>query len=225
MKRRDACVLSIASLLAVTGMALGQSTTQRISGDVVAVSGHNLEMKSGTGQVVTVRLADNLRVSARSAADLGMIASGAYVGTTAVPQPDGTLLASEVHIFPESMRGTGEGHRPMDTVPGSTMTNATVTGVTTTAKGAARNTMTNATVANVANVATGGTGRRITLKYKDGEKIVVVGDAVPVVLVEPGDVAMLVPGAHVLVTASKQPDGTLTSDRISVGRNGLVPPM
>lgn len=222
MKRLHVRALSLACLLAFTGIAYGQPATQRIRGDVVALNGHILEVKTGTGQVVTVRLADNVRVSARSAADPGAIASGAFIGTTAIPQPDGTLSAVEVHVFPESMRGAGEGHRPMDTEPGSTMTNATVTSVTPAASASPRNTMTSATVANVA---ASGPGRRITLKYKDGEKIVVVGDSVPVVMVEPGDASMLVPGAHVLVTAAKQLDGTLTSDRISVGKNGLVPPI
>ena len=184
--------------------------------------GRDLEVKTGSGQVVTVRLADNVRVSARSAASLGAITPGTFLGTTAKPQPDGSLSASEVHIFPESMRGTGEGHRPMDTEPGSTMTNATVTSVAPAGKAAPGNTMTNATVDRVA---ASGAGRRITLKYKDGEQTVVVGDAVPVVMVEPGDASMLVPGAHVVVTAARQVDGTLTSDRVSVGKNGLVPPI
>ena len=150
------------------------------------------------------------------------VATGAFIGTTAVEQPDGTLKAVEVHVFPESMRGTGEGHRPMDTEPGSTMTNATVTNVTAAPKSAPRSTMTNATVANVAP---GGSARKLTLQYKGGEKTVVVGDGVPVVMVEAGDPSMLVPGAHIVVTAAKQLDGTLTTDRISVGKNGIVPPI
>jgi hypothetical protein len=209
-------------LVAASGLSFGQAVTQRIQGDVAAVQGRDLDVRTASGQVVTIRLGDNARISARSAASLSAIVPGAYVGTTAIAQADGTLKAVEVHVFPESMRGTGEGHRTMDAARGSTMTNATVTNVTPTAKAPARNTMTNATVANVAP---SGSGRRIALAYKDGEKTVVVDDSVPVVMVEPGDLSMLVPGAHVLVTASKQLDGTLTSERISVGRNGLVPPM
>jgi hypothetical protein len=220
MKRFHGWWVSAGFLLALSGSACAQTTTERIRGDVVASNGHNLEVKAGNGAIVAVRLADNVRVSARSAADLGAIAPGAFIGTTAVPQPDGTLLASEVHVFPESMRGSGEGHRPMDT-PGNTMTNATVTKVAPAAEAALRNTMTNATVAQVA---ASGSARRITLKYPGGEKVVVVGASVPVVMVEPGDASMLVPGAHVVVTAARQPDGTLTSDRVTVGKNGLVPP-
>ncbi len=222
MIRMDFRMLALAALLAVAGAVQGQPAVQRIPGDVVALDGATLKVKTGSGQVVSVRLAKDARISARSAADLARIAPGYFIGTTAVAQADGMLVASEVHIFPESMRGTGEGHRPMATVPGSTMTNATVTTVAAAKPAAPRSTMTNATVADVA--ATGG-GRRLTLKYKDGEKVVVVGDGVPVVMVEPGDASLLVPGAHVLVTATKELDGSLVTDRVSVGRNGLVPPI
>jgi hypothetical protein len=222
MNRLGVCVLSIGILCASAGFACGQTAAQRIRGDVVALNGYSLSVKTATGQVVTVRLTDNTRVSARSASNLGAITSGAFIGTTAIPQPDGTLSAVEVHVFPESMRGTGEGHRPMDAAPGSTMTNATVMSVAAGGKATPRSTMTNATVANMAP---SGPGRRVTLKYKDGEKVVVIGDSVPVVLVEPGDASMLVPGTHILVTATKQLDGTLAADRISVGKNGLVPPI
>ena len=214
--------LTAALLLAFIASAQAQPSTQRIRGDVAAVRDKDLDIKTNTGQVVTVRMTDKLRVSARSAADLGQLAPGVFIGTTAVAQPDGTLKASEVHVFPESMRGTGEGHRPMDSEPGSTMTNATVTSVAPAAAAAPRSTMTNATVASVAAA---GSARRLTLKYKDGEQTVIVGRDVPVVMVEAGDPSMLVPGAHVVVTAAKRLDGTLTTDRISVGRNGVVPPI
>ena len=221
MKSFRLCML-VASVLAIAPHAYGQATSQRIRGEVVAVHGKDLGVKTSAGQMVTVRMADNVRVSARSAASPDALATGAFIGTTAVEQPDGTLKAVEVHVFPESMRGTGEGHRPMDTEPGSTMTNATVTNVTAAPKSAPRSTMTNATVANVAP---GGSTRKLTLQYKGGEKTVVVGDGVPVVMVEAGDPSMLVPGAHIVVTAAKQLDGTLTTDRISVGKNGIVPPI
>ena len=201
MKSFRLCML-VVSVLAIAPHAYGQVTSQRIRGDVVAVHGKDLDVKTSAGQMVTVRMADNVRVSARSAASPDALASGAFIGTTAVEQPDGTLKAVEVHVFPESMRGTGEGHRPMDTEPGSTMTNATV-----------------------ANVAPGSSARKLTLQYKGGEKTVVVGDGVPVVMVEAGDPSMLMPGAHIVVTAAKQLDGTLTTDRISVGKNGIVPPI
>ncbi|MGC1816883.1 MAG: hypothetical protein WA900_04420 [Casimicrobiaceae bacterium] len=222
MRKTPFGALAVGCMLALTGLAHGQTSTERIHGDVLALHGRNLELKVGAAQVVAVHLADKVRVSGRSAADLGEIKPGSFVGTTAIPQPDGTLSAVEVHIFPESMRGTGEGYRPMDAKRGSTMTNATVTSVAPAGGALPRNTMTNATVASVA---AGGAGRRITLKYNGGQKTVVVGPSVPVVMIEPGDLSMLVPGAHVLVTATKQSDGALTAYRVSVGINGLVPPI
>ena len=220
--RSSHVVAIVFGALVVAPHAYGQVTAQRIRGDVVAVNGHDLHVKTNAGETVTVRMTENLRVSARSAAGPDALVQGAFIGTTAVEQPDGTLKATEVHVFPESMRGAGEGHRPMDIEPGSTMTNATVASVTAAPKSVSRSTMTNATVAGVAS---GGAGRKLTLQYKGGEKNVVVGDAVPVVMVEAGDRSMLVPGTHVVVTAARQLDGSLTTDRISVGKNGIVPPI
>jgi len=202
--------------------ACAQSPGQRIRGDVVALDGQNLKLTTNSGEVLTVKLGSNYSVSARSRADPGSIATGAFVGTTAVPMPDGTLTALEVHVFPESMRGTGEGHRPMDVMPGSTMTNATVTLVEPVGKTPATSTMTNATVASVAQA---DQGRKMTLKYQGGEQRVVVPKETPIVKVEPGDPSLLVPGAHIVLTATRQTDGTLTADRVTVGKNGLVPPM
>ena len=209
----------IVCVLGTAGIADGQ-TTQRIRGDVAALHERILDVSTGVGGIVSVRLLDDLRVSAETAANAAAIVPGAYIATTATPQPDGTLSAVEVRIFPESMRGVGEGHRPLRNDPGSTMTNATVTGVTGTGRAASAGTMTNATVASVARDPVA----RVTLRYKDGAKTVVIGEGVPIVRVEPGDESLLVPGAHVVLTATKQADGTLAASRISVGRNGLVPP-
>jgi hypothetical protein len=135
--------------------------------------------------------------------DATAIKPGAFIGTATMAQPDGTLTSLEVLVLPESMRGSGEGHYPWDLRPGSMMTNATVVDVVSAGQGS----------------------RRVTLKYKDGEKIIVVPEDVPIVTFEPGEKSMLVPGAHVLLTATKQPDGSLTAARVAVGKNGLVPPM
>jgi hypothetical protein len=221
MNRGLACLLSIAACLAGCAVALAQAQTQKIAGDIVKVDGLSLEIKTAGGKAVAVKLADNFRLSARSAADATKLAPGAYVGTTAVPQSDGTLLAREVHVFPESMRGTGEGHRPMDAEPGSTMTNATIASVG--GRGAAaRSTMTNATVAQVSGASD---VHSLTLAYKGGEKVVVVPENVPIVMVEPADRSLLMPGAHVIVYAAPQPDGTVAADRLTVGKNGFVPPL
>jgi hypothetical protein len=161
-----------------------------------------------------------VRVSLRVPAKLDDIKSGTFVGTAATPGPNGTLVASEVHIFPEALRGTGEGHRPMATLPGSTMTNATVAGVSPAA--AKRGTMTNATVGNVGAIAG---GRTLKLAYKGGEQTVFVSDKTPVVLIEAGSRGSLTPGAHVIVYAQRDTSGALVAQRISVGANGSVPPI
>ena len=207
----------IAVLLA--GAAQAQSPTRKIAGDVVKVDGDKLEVKSTAGQVVDVKLTDKVRLSARSPTDASKLTRGEFVGATAVPQADGTLRASEVHIFAESMRGTGEGHRPMDNDPGSTMTNATIANV---GGAAQRNTMTNATVADVAG--TSGE-RRLILSYKGGEKTIVVPENVPILTVEPADRSLLAPGTHVIVYAAPQADGALAAERVSIGKNGYVPPL
>jgi hypothetical protein len=136
------------------------------------------------------------------ASSVDAITQGSYVGAASMPQPDGTGRALEVLVFPESGRGSGEGHYPWDLQPGSMMTNATV-----------------AQVVSVDNA------RRLTLKYKDGEKTIVVPPGAPIVTFEPGNREMLHPGAHVLVNARVQPDGTLSAAGVAVGKDGLVPPM
>ena len=168
MSRVCVGVLFALCLVAAVGVAQTQTTTQAIRGDIVAIDGANLQVKATTGPTLAITLSDKVRVNARVPAKLDAITQGIYVGTTATPQPDGTLLASEVHIFPETLRGTGEGHRPMDTVPGSTMTNATVASVTG-SDAKTRGMTTNATVATVAGAEH---SRTIRLTYKDGEKTV-----------------------------------------------------
>ena len=192
-------------LLFACGSVLAQAPapTQRIRGDVVALDGLSLQVKSRSGETLAIKLADNYVVTAVVKIDVTAIKAGAFVGTATVPQPDGTLTSLEVLVFPESMRGSNEGHYPWDLKPGSMMTNATIVDVASSGQG----------------------GRRMTLKYKDGEKSIVVPEDVPIVTFEPGEKSMLVPGAHVLLTATKQPDGSLTAARVAVGKNGLVPPM
>jgi hypothetical protein len=197
--------LALCLLLFACGSVLAQAPapTQRIRGDVVALDGLSLQVKSRSGETLAIKLADNYVVTAVVKIDATAIKPGSFVGTASMPQPDGTLTSLEVLVLPESMRGSNEGHYPWDLRPGSMMTNATVVDVVSAGQGA----------------------RRMTLKYKDGEKSVVVPEDVPIVTFEPGEKSMLVPGAHVLLTATKQPDGSLTAARVAVGKNGLVPPM
>jgi hypothetical protein len=189
---------------------------QRVSGEIVAVEGSTLSLRAGDGDVVRFQLPADVRVSVRGKASWSDIQPGKFIATTAVPQPDGTLRAKEVRIFAESMRGAGEGHYPMST-PGDTMTNATVSRVSP-----ARDTMTNATVAS-AGTAQG--AHHMTVTYPGGEKAVVIPDNVPIMTQELGNRAMLVPGTHALVAAQRAPDGGLAIERITIGKDGFVPPL
>jgi RNase P/RNase MRP subunit p29 len=172
-----------------------------VRGTIVSVAADKLVVKSNRGGEQAIALDKDTRVAAISLANINDIKPGSYIGAAGIPQPDGSQKALEVHVFPPAMAGTGDGHRPFDLAPNSTMTNGTVGDV-------------------VAS-----NGRTLTLKYKDGEKKIVVPDDVPIVNIEAGERSMLVAGAKVVVRARKNPDGSLTAASVSVGRNGLTPPM
>ncbi|MEP6943837.1 MAG: DUF5666 domain-containing protein [Betaproteobacteria bacterium] len=212
------CTLVAGALVALTAQPQ-PVPAQRIDAVVVALDGAALQLRPrGGGDPVRVTLDDSTRIGARSASALERILQGAYIGTTAIPAADATLTAVEVHIFAESMRGTGEGHRPMAGAPGSTMANATVSSAT----GAAptRSTTTSATVTKSSAAPE---SLRLTLAYAGGEKVVAVPATTPVELIEPADRSTLVPGANVAVYAVRRPDGGLVAERINVGKNGYVP--
>jgi hypothetical protein len=199
---RDAFrIASIAALLTfLIAFPVSAQQTIRIRGTIERLDGNVLSVKSREGADLTVALADNVQVVGVVKASLAEIKEGFFIGSAAMPQADGSQKALEVHIFPESMRGTGEGHRPY-TIPNSTMTNGTV--------GAA---------------VTGVDGASVTLKYKDGEKKILVGPDVPVIRYEIGDKSDLKPGAaFTILSAVKKPDGTLETARVNVGRDGAVP--
>jgi hypothetical protein len=188
--------------LAVTvAHAQTPAAPQRLRGTIESFDNTTLVVKERSGEVLRLALADTFAVNEVVPTKLASIQAGSYIGTAAMPQADGTLQALEVLVFPEQARGSGEGHYPWDLQPGSTMTNATVADVVGQAK-----------------------GRTLTLRYKDGEKKVLVPEGVPVVTVKPGDRALLVPGAKVLVTAQLR-DGKPTALRVIAGRNGFAPPM
>jgi hypothetical protein len=174
----------------------------RIRGTIEAVDGNALTLKSRDGSEIKLALGKDALIVAVVKASLAEIKEGTFLGSAAMPQADGTQRALEVHIFPEQMRGTGEGHRPYAPVANSTMTNGTAAG---------------ATVAGV-------DGSTITVRYKDGEKKIVVPPDVPVVRYEIGGNGDLKVGAHFTVlTATKKPDGSFETSRINVGRDGVVP--
>jgi hypothetical protein len=186
----------------LAGAAVAQDAAPvRVRGTIEAVDAQTMQVTSREGQNVKLAVAPNVVVTAVLAANIADIKPRSYIGTAAMPQADGSLVAYEIQIFPESMRGVGEGHHPWDLQPQSTMTNGTVGDVVVTQ------------------------GRTLTLRYKDGEKQVVVSEKAPIITYAPATAAMLTQGAHVIITATRQPDGSLVAQRIGVGKDGLVPPM
>jgi hypothetical protein len=174
----------------------------RIRGTIERVDGTTCVVKARDGAELKLTVADNAQIAGIVKASLSDIKQNSFVGVTAMPQPDGSLNAVEVHIFPESMRGTGEGHYPWDLKPQSTMTNA-----------------------NVEQVVSAVNGRTLTLKYKDGEKKITVPASAPIVTYVPGDKSDIKPGAKVFIVAVKQADGTLQGRAWRIGRDGVTPPM
>jgi hypothetical protein len=191
---------ALAALFAVS-TAWGQQQTQRVAGTIDKIEGKTLYIKSASGPV-TLTLADNAVIVARVKATAADIKAGDYVATGGVPQPDGTQKAVELRIFPDSMRGNGDGHRPgWPGAPNGTMTNGAV----------------GQTVTSV-------DGPVLTVKFKDGEKKIIVGPSVPVSRLEMADRSELKSGAAVAAAAAtKRPDGTFTAARIDFGRGDVVP--
>jgi hypothetical protein len=180
-----------------------QSPTVRIRGTIEVVDGGVLTIKTREGDDVKVRMTDNVAVFGVANTPLSEIKEGSYIGVSGMPQPDGTQKALAVHIFPENQRGAAEGFRPWDLKPNSTMTNATV-----------------------AQTVKGTDGQNILLKYKDGEKKIVVPPGTPVVTFVAGDKSELKAGSKIIIFgAVKKDDGTLEANRVNVGRDGITPPM
>jgi hypothetical protein len=198
-----------AVLLASTA-AFAQDKPMRVRGTVEQLDGTVMTVKSREGDTLKIKLADEGKVVALVKASLADIKPNSFVGSTAMPQPDGSWKAVEVHIFPEEMRGTGEGDRPYDYKPQSTMTNGTVNSV--------GKSTTTGTVANEE-------GTTLTLNYKDGSKKIDVTPQTVIVSYMPGTREELKPGASIYVpAATRQADGTLLTARVNVGR-GVAPPM
>ena len=198
-------------VLAGAPAALAQSV--RLAGDVVTLEGNALTLKPTRGSDSKVIMGDSVRITVRFPVDLARVTPGAFIGAMSLPQPDGTLRVTALQVFPESARGTGEGHRPMETDPGSTMTNATVAKV---------DAQTTATVKSVGDTAS---GPRLTVTYKGGEQVRSVPTGTPVYSSEPGDRALLVPGAHIVVVGRRNPEGIVVAERVSVGKDSFVPPL
>ena len=200
--KRPLIALAMVAASSLSAIAQQSPTPSRVRGTIEGIDGDVVAVKSRSGDDVKLHMTADMRIVGIVKISLADIKVGSFVGATTVPGPDGSQNAVEVHVFPEAMRGTGEGSRPYDLRPNSTMTNATV-----------------------AESVAGNDGHTLLVKYKDGEKKVVVSPETPVVTYVPADKSDLKEGAKIIAFVKKLPDGSFETDRISVGRDGLTPPM
>ena len=199
----SALAASALALTFATAAVAQQPQTVRIRGTIEKIDGNMLTIKAREGDDKMVKMTDNIIVTGIAKIALADIKPGSYIGVSAMPKQDGVQSALAIHILPEAQRGTGEGVRPWDLKPGSTMTNATV-------------------AEKVASTS----GDTIKVKYKDGEKSVEVTPDTPIVTFLPGEKSELKPGVKIIIFgATKTADGGLEAGRIGVGRDGITPPM
>jgi len=200
MVQRALATVSFA-LVCIATPASAADDTVRIRGTIESVEGPVYVVKNRDGAELKLTVTDNPLFVAISPSTMADIKPGMFVGSAGMMQADGTQKAIEVHIFPESMRGTGEGHYDWDLKPQSKMTNA-----------------------NVEQTVAGVDGQILSVKYKGGEKKLLVTPETVVVTYVPGNKDELKPGTKIFVSAAKkQPDGTLQTPRITYGRNGAGP--
>lgn len=187
-------------LLASSALAVAQ-TPERVRGTVESLNGNVLTVKSREGKDVAIKLGPDMKVLEVAPAEMDQIKPGTFVGITA-SGPESRLRAIEVHLFPEAMRGVGEGHYGWDLEPGTTMTNGNIDGEVASAN-----------------------GRQLTVSYKGGTSKITVPPNVPVVMFSPGDQSMVAPGAKVFIPGRRDADGSISANRVVVGKNGMTPPM
>jgi hypothetical protein len=204
LTRRTLSMSAFGALFAASLAAAQSPQTVRVRGTIEKVDGQTLTVKSRDGNALSIKLADNPRVTAMVKAALADIKVGDFIGVTAMPQPDGSQKAIGLHIFMDAQRGVVPARfLPWDREPGSTMTNA-----------------------DVESTVVGVNGQTMMVKYSDGEKKVIVPPNTPVVRFIPGNMSDLKPGAQIFIVAGqKMPDGTITAPAINVGRDGVAPPM
>ncbi|MGA2488345.1 MAG: DUF5666 domain-containing protein [Roseiarcus sp.] len=198
-------LIAAALLLALSAPAWAQATPPAALRGIierVAPDRESFDVKTRDGAEKTLRLAADAKVARVAAASLADVKPGVYVGVAAAPGDDGTLKALEVHIFPESMRGVGDGHRPFDLAPGSTMTNGAV----------------NARVEQV-------DGPQIVVAYNGGQQTITVDKSTPIVAIEPGGLGDLMAGAAIVARGSVGEGGAYEARSVVVGVNGVTPPM
>ena len=186
----------------VSAPAFADGTPVRVRGSVVSLEGTKLVVHAKDGKDITVNLNENFAALAVVKSSMADIKEGTFIGTATVTQPDSTLRSMEVVVFPDKMRGTGEGHYPWDLGSNSMMTNATVS-----------------------NAVKGVEGQTITVTYKGGEKKIDVPANVPVVTIVPATKEEIKPGAIVFVPTMRQADESLTGGAVLFGKDGVIPPM
>ena len=204
---RTAFAIAAVVTLVATSISYGQDKLVRIRGTIEKVDGPNLEVKSREGKNLKVMVGDKARFTAIVKASLADLTPDTYIGVTAMPNADGSQQAVAIHIFQPAQRGTGEGFRPWDLQPGSTMTNAAI-----------------------ATTVAGTDGQVVTVRYKDNDKVdekrVIVTPKTVIVRYVPGDRADLKAGVRVFLNNAKPIDeGTIEAPTVSYGRDGLTPPM
>jgi hypothetical protein len=199
---RSLGIIGLALALTAPVVRAQDAPPVRVRGTIERVEGDTFIVTSRDGAELKVGLADKALIVASVKASLADIKPNSFIGITGMPQPDGSQRAVEVHIFPEAMRGTGEGHYAWDLRPLSTMTNG-----------------------NVEQTVASSDGQTVTLKFKDGEKKIVVPPDTPIVAYMPGDKSELKAGVKIFIAAAKkQADGSLQAPRVNFGR-GVAPPM
>ena len=191
----------VACLLTTVAMAQTAPPT-RIRGTIAAIDGSMITVTTREGPKVDIVLNDPLTVATVKRVELASIAPGAYVGIASRPGPDGELRAIEVLVFPEAMRGAGEGHYPWDLEPGSLMTNGTVTGTVEVTS-----------------------GRELSLSFKGASNKITVAPDAALVAFAPAERADLKVGEKVFLSATKNAEGKLATSRVTVGKDGVAPPM
>jgi hypothetical protein len=204
---RIAFAMAAVGVLVATSVSYAQQKLVRVRGTIEKVDGQNLEVKSREGKTIKVMIAEKPRFTAIVKAALSDLTPDTYIGVTAMPNADGSQRAVAIHIFQPAQRGTGEGHRPWDLQPGSTMTNAAI-----------------------ATTVAGTDGQVVTVRYKDKDKVdekkVVVTPKTVIVRYVPGDRADLKAGVHVFLNNAKPvDDSTIEAPTVSYGRDGIRPPM
>lgn len=193
------CLIALSLAVCLSDLAAQPAQNRRIRGTLERLDGNMLTVRARDGASVTIRLTDAYAVSAYSRKDLSDIKPGDYIGVGAMPLADGSQRAISINIFPESARGLGDGHRPWD-LPNSTMTNGAV-----------------------AEAVASPDGQTLIVKYRDGEKKIIVPPSATIAAFGPGEKSDLRPGVAVALSATTKPDGSLESGRVGFGRDGFAP--